>query len=312
MLAGLLMSVSIPQAFESRALGFAGAYATIQIGRNLFMLWALRGHSPGNYRNFQRIATWHALAAAVWVAGALVESDARLAVWAGALAIEFIAPAAGFYVPGLGRSTVADWDIEGGHMAERCGLFIIIALGESILVMGSTFGRMAITPATVAAFVVAFVGSVAMWWIYFNIGAEKARVSIAKASDPGRLGRLAYTYFHIPIVAGIIVGAVADEAVLAHPGGATAWPVACVVLGGPALYLAGNILFKQAIWGRMPLSHLGGLALLMVLIPAAFHLPPLALGAAATLVLVIVAAWETVSLAAQIRALAGEDVDTHA
>jgi low temperature requirement protein LtrA len=161
----------------------------------------------------------------------------------------------------------------------------------------------------VAAFIVAFVGSLAMWWIYFNIGAEKARLSIAAASDPGRLGRLAYTYFHIPIVAGIIVGAVADETIMAHPGGATAWHVACMVLGGPALYLAGNILFKQAIWGRMPLSHLGGLAMLMILIPVAFFVSPLALGAATTLVLIIVAAWETRSLARQIRALAGEHVD---
>jgi low temperature requirement protein LtrA len=309
MLAGLVMSVSIPQAFDSRGLAFAAGYATIQIVRNLFMLWALREHSPGNYRNFKRIAAWHALAAAVWVAGGLVDGEARLAVWTVALAIEFLAPAIGFFLPGLGRSTVADWDIVGGHMAERCGLFIIIALGESILVMGATFGKMAITPATVAAFLIAFLGSVAMWWIYFNIGAEKARRSIEAASDPGRLGRLAYTYLHIPIVAGIIVAAVGDEAILAHPGGSTSVSVGCVVLGGPALYLAGNILFKQAIWGRMPLSHLGGLAMLAALVPLAFLVSPLALAAAATVVLVIVAAWETRSLAAQIRALAGEDVE---
>ena len=103
-----------------------------------------------------QLSAHHAVArgtAAVWVAGAFAEGDARLAVWTLALALEFLAPAIGFFVPGLGRSTVADWDIAGDHMAERCGLFIIIALGESILVMGSTFGRMAITPATIAAFV---------------------------------------------------------------------------------------------------------------------------------------------------------------
>jgi low temperature requirement protein LtrA len=306
MLAGLVLSISIPQAFSDRALMFAIAYAAVQIIRNIFMLWALRGHSPRNYRNFQRITSWQALAAAVWVGGAFAEGDARLAVWTFALAIEFLAPAMGYFVPRLGRSTVEDWDIAGDHMAERCGLFIIIALGESILVMGSTFGKMAITPATIAAFVVAFVGSVAMWWIYFNIGAEKARQAIAGASDPGRLGRLAYTYFHVPIVAGIIVSAVADEAVLAHPGGTTAASIACVVLGGPALYLFGNILFKRAIWGRMPLSHLGGLALLAALIPVAFLTSPLVLATATTLVLVIVAIWETRSLAGQIHELAAK------
>jgi low temperature requirement protein LtrA len=311
MLAGLVMSISIPQAFDSRALAFAGAYATIQIGRNVFMLWALRGHSPANYRNFRRITSWHALAAGVWLAGAFVASETRLWVWTLALAIEFLAPAVGFFLPGLGRSRAADWNIEGSHMAERCGLFIIIALGESILVMGATLTGMTISPAAVAAFLVSFLGSAAMWWIYFNIGAEKARHSIATASDPGRLGRLAYTYFHIPIVAGIILAAVGDEAVMAHPGGTTSLPVASMVLGGPALYLVGNILFKQAIWGRMPLSHLGGLATLAALVPFLSHLPPLALAGAATLVLVIVASWETRSLATQIRALAGEDADMH-
>jgi low temperature requirement protein LtrA len=204
----------------------------------------------------------------------------------------------GFFVPGLGRSTVQDWDVEGSHMAERCGLFIIIALGESILVTGGTFGQLAWTAPTIAAFVVAFVGSVAMWWIYFNVGAEKASRTIAASADPGRLARLAYTYLHLPIVAGIIVSAVADELVLAHPSGNTDLKTAFAVLGGPALYLAGNILFKRAISGKVALSHLAGLGMLTLLIPAAGLGSPLALGAATTSVLVVVAAWETWSLRA--------------
>lgn len=296
MLGGLVVSTSIPQAFSARGWAFALAFAAMQIGSPLFMLWATRERDPGNYRNFQRIAVWRVIAAILWVAGACVEGHARLAIWAVALLIESIAPANGYYVPGLGRSVSEDWKVEGGHIAERCGLFIILSLGESVLVIGATFSEQPWTAATVAAFVSSFVGSVTLWWIYFNVGAEKGTRAISESGDPGRLARLAYTYLHIPIVAGIIVCAVADELVLAHPGGHTDLKTALAVVGGPALYLIGNIVFKHSLWGRMPLSHLVGLGLLALHLPAAAVAPPLALGIGTTLVLVIVAAWETRSL----------------
>jgi low temperature requirement protein LtrA len=296
MLAGLVLSTAIPQAFGSKGLAFAGAYVFMHIGRGLFAMWALRRASPGNYRNFQRINTWLALSAVFWIAGAFVEAEARLRLWAVALLIEYVSPAAGFWTPGLGRSTTADWDISGSHMAERCGLFIIIALGESILVASAKFASLPWTPATVGAFAVSFLGSVAMWWIYFNIGAETASRRIASSGDPGRLARLAYTYMHLPLVAGIIVAAVGDELVLAHPDGHTDGTTAAILLGGPALYLLGNLLFKRATADRPALSHIVGLVLLAALIPLAVGLSPLAFSALTTLVLVLVAAWETLSL----------------
>lgn len=296
MLAGLVLSVSIPGAFGDRGLGFGIAVGFMQAGRGAFMLWALRRHSPNNFRNFVRITAWYSVAAVAWVAGGFADPQIRHAVWALAVGIEYLGPAAGFWLPRIGRSMTADWDVEGGHMAERAGLFIIIALGESILVTGATFGTGDITAARVTAFLVAFTGTIAMWWIYFNIGAERGMAMISHATDPGQLARLAYTYLHLPIGAGIIVCAVADELVLAHPGGHTDFKTAAVVLGGPALYLAGNILFKRALYARMPLSHLVGLGALALLILAVPAMPPLALGAATTLVLVIVAVWETWSL----------------
>jgi low temperature requirement protein LtrA len=296
MLAGLILSTSIPESFEARGFAFAAAYVFMQLGRSLFMLWALRRHSPGNFRNFQRIAAWLALAGGFWLAGGLAEGDLRLGLWVLALFLEYLSPSLGFWVPGLGKSTTADWDIEGAHLAERCGLFIIIALGESILVIGATFGNLEWSPAAAAAFASAFVGSVAMWWIYFDIGAEKAAHSISTSADPGRLARLAYTYIHLVLVAGIIVGAVGDELILAHPMGHTDVKTAIAVLAGPALYLLGNSLFKRTIYGRLPLSHMVGLLLLALLILAIPVTSPLMLGTMATLVLVLVAIWETRSL----------------
>jgi low temperature requirement protein LtrA len=293
MLAGLVLSTSIPKAFDIKGLAFAGAYVVMQVGRCLFTMWALKTHSPGNYRNFQRITCWMALSGVFWIAGGLAEGNERLWLWLAALAIEYVSPPLRFWTPGLGASTTADWDVEGGHMAERCGLFIILALGESILVTGTTFGNLPWTAATVAAFAVAFVGSVAMWWIYFNIGAERASRTIAASSDPGRVARLSYTYLHIPLVAGIIVAAVGDEMVLAHPLDAADLKGAAVLLGGPALYLAGNLVFKRATANSRGLSHMIGLSLLALLTPAAASVGLLTLSAATTLVLVVVAVWET-------------------
>lgn len=298
MLAGLVLSTSLPEAFGEKGLVFAAAFVAMHVGRSAFTLWAVRGHSPTNYRNFQRITLWLAGVGVLWIAGGLAEGDMRLGLWAAAVAIDYVLPSIGFWLPRLGRSITADWDVEGAHMAERCALFVIIALGESILVTGAAFAQLAWDAVTATAFLVAFAGSVAMWWVYFNIGAEHASRTIAASADPGRIARAAYTYAHLPLVAGIVVSAVADELVLVHPGGHTGLAAAAVILGGPALYLAGNLVFKRLIWGRAPLSHLAGLGLLALLVPAVPGLPPLALGAATTVVMIVVAAWETVSLRA--------------
>jgi low temperature requirement protein LtrA len=296
MFAGLLLSSSIPSAFEERGLLFACAYAFMQVGRSLFMVATLRRDSPAHFRNFQRITSWLALSGVFWIAGGLAHGEARLALWIIALVIEYVAPSLGFWAPGLGRSATVEWDVEGGHMAERCALFIIIALGESVLVTGATFARLEQTSVTVMAFIVAFVGSVAMWWLYFDTAAGRGSEHISHSHDPGRLARLAYTYIHLLIVAGIIVAAVADELVLAHPTGPVEPPAVAAILGGPALYLLGNMLFKRAIAARLPVSHGFGMILLGLFAPASLFMSPLTVAAAAAAVLVGVAAWERVSL----------------
>ncbi len=296
MLAGLILSTSLPKAFESRGLVFACAYVAIQLGRTSFILWALPADAAILRRGFVRIFAWLCLSAAFWLIGGFLDGGARFAFWAIALAIEYAGPAARFWTPRLGASQVRDWNIEGGHMAERCGLFIIIALGESILVTGATFAKLSWNAANVAAFVVAFVGSLAMWWIYFDKGAEFGSAKIAHAENPGQLGRLAYTYCHLPIVAGVVVSAVADELVLAHPGGHVDAKTAISVIGGPLLFLVGAILFKHAIRGWWQLSHGVGIVALLLLAPFHGLMPPLAFYGLATAILVIVAAWETISL----------------
>ena len=303
MLVGILLSVAIPGAYDGLGLLFAGCYVAMQLGRSLFMVWAVRGDPPLR-RTFQGISVWFAVAGVLWIAGGLSTDGARLALWIAALAIEYLGPAATFWTPLLGRATTHDWNVEGGHLAERCGLFVIIALGESILVTGATFGGLAWTPQTVAAFLVAFVGSVAMWWIYFNVAAEDAREMIASSDDPGRMARSAYTYLHLPIVAGIIVAAVGDELVLAHPAGRLGTPTALAIVGGPILFVLGVLLFKWNVWGVISHRRVLALVTLAALIPLAPFLTPLAYAACAAAVLVALGAWESVVLHREAKAKA--------
>jgi low temperature requirement protein LtrA len=295
-LGGLVLSTSIPAAFDGRGLWFAIAYAAMQVGKTVF-LWASTLPSQSLARaNAIRITSWLAMSAIFWIAGGLAEGPSRLVLWAIALVIEYISPAVRFWIPRYGASSVADWVVEGGHMAERCAGFIIIALGESIVVTGATFAELTWTTENVLAFVSAFVGCLAMWWIYFHKGAEAGSEQISKSSEPGRLARLAYTYLHMPIVAGIIVAAVADELVLKHPSGHSDLKTVISAIGGPLLFLFGTILFKHSFRGFLQLSHGVGIVALCVLAWFASELSPLVLSILTTSIMIVVAVWESISL----------------
>jgi low temperature requirement protein LtrA len=304
MLFGLFMSMSIPEAFGPRGLSFALSFAAMQVGRSLFTAWCFDSN-PAQRRNFLRISAWLAASGVLWVAGAFLEHEARLAVWVLALAVEYFGPVVRFWTPGLGASVTTEWDVRGEHMAERCGLFVIICLGETLLISGVSFTEAEWTRAGVAAFLVNFLGTVAMWWLYFHIGQRRGAAVIEHSDDPGRVARTAFTYAHIPIVAGIVVSAVAAELVIAHPLDPSTAADAASIIGGAALFLLGNLWFKALTARWAPLSHLVGLGLFAVL---AFVYPWFSLLGLATLalaVLVLVAVWEVVSLGAGLRESAG-------
>lgn len=309
MIAGLLLSSSIPNAFTERGLMFASAFVFMQVGRTLFAIWAVRGESLSMTRNFQRILAWLMFSGVFWIAGAFLDGQQRLWCWALALLIELVSPSLYFWVPGLGRSSLSDWNVEGNHMAERCALFVIIALGESLLVTGATFAELTLSVTGVVAFLVAVLGSIGMWWVYFDSGAERAHHRIAHSSDPGRQARIAYTYLHVLIVAGVIVSAVADELVLVHPDHATDAGI-LVIVGGPWLFLLGNALFKWVMSDRPlpPLSHVAGLVLLTLALPLALNhwFSALMLGALTTAIVVLVALWETLSVRQTLTSTASE------
>ena len=202
----------------------------MQIGRTIFMVVAL---PAGPLRdNFQRILVWCVVSGTLAVAGGLVGGHARELLWLLAVLVDVLGGIVGFATPGLGRSRTADWTIEGSHIAERCQAFILIALGESIVIIGATLtGEHHATATSIAAFVVAFAGSVALWWLYFDRAADASTEIVTSSSDPGRLGRTAYHLIHPVMVAGIIVAAAGDQQMLDHPSSIAHGPDAWLILG---------------------------------------------------------------------------------
>ena len=297
MLLSLILSSAIPGAFGPHGIHFALAYVSIQVGRTLYTAWAKGEWAKGGSLNLTRATIYFLAATPLWIAGGLdPDPERRLLWWIAALVVEYSGPSMFFRVPGLGRSTADDWDISGEHMAERAALFIIISLGEGILVTGATFSELEPSMATVLAFVSAFVASVAMWWIYFDVGARRGSELIEHDSTPGLIGRAAYTYAHIPIVAGIIVLAVADEQALVHPSGHTEPFFLAALLGGAILFIGGNMIFKRITspQGWWPLSHMVGIGLFSIygVWGLLAHPSPLTLHMVATALFLIIAIWE--------------------
>jgi low temperature requirement protein LtrA len=297
MLLSLVLSSSIPGAFGPYGIHFALAYVTIQAGRTAYTAWAKGEWQRGASKNLSRVTVYFIASAPLWIAGGLdADPLRRLLWWSAALAVEYAGPLMFFAVPGLGRSSPEEWAISGSHMAERCALFIILSLGEGILVTGATFTDLEPSNATMLAFFSAFAAAVAMWWIYFDVGARRASELIEHDERPGLMGRAVYTYAHIPIVAGIIVLAVADEQVLTHPLGHSEPFLIASLLGGALLFIGGNMIFKRLTSGQpwWPLSHLVGLTLfaLFGLWAVTTHPAPLPLHAAATGLFIVIAVWE--------------------
>jgi low temperature requirement protein LtrA len=289
MLASLLMAVAIPQAFAGEALLFAASYCALQIGRNAFVVAVT---PSGAFReNFVRIGAWALASTPLWIGGGIADGDLRWVLWLAALGLDLLAPLATYWVPGMGTAPAREWQIDPGHFSERFQLFIIIVLGESIVITGATASGTALGAENLIALSLAFVISVALWWLYFGQIAARAVSRIASAEVPGRLGRNAYTYLHIPIVAGILLTAVGDELLVAHPGHHLGDAGALVTLAGPALYLLGLFGFGALVGRRQNRTQLAVAALLLAAVPLAAGVSALCVAAveAAILVALVVA-----------------------
>lgn len=283
MLCALGMAVAIPTAFGAGAGLFVGAYLLFQLLRAAFMAVAFGRTQMG--RNYTQLLIWGALAGVIWTVGVFVPEEHRLAVWVLAVLVDYLGPAAQFWVPGLGGSRMSTWPVDEAHLAERCRLVFIIALGESILILGDTLIEAELTGQVILAALIGFAVLVMLWWLYFSTRHGNAEHESPQTEEAAAMARTAYAYAHALMVAGAIVWAVAIELVVAHPHEAADWTLILVLTGGPGLYLLGNLGFVLARAGRVSRSRLLALAGLAVAVPAGLQLS--ATGAASLVGLVL-------------------------
>lgn len=292
MFLALIMAAAIPGAFGEKGLVFAVAYVAMQVGRTAYIVWELGSNHPLS-ANYRRILGWVSIAAVFWIAGGLASGWPRAALWTVAVLCEYLSPMLGFALPKLGRSTTRDWTIEGGHLAERCQLFVIVALGETVLASGAPLASAKVWDgATLSALTATFLGTLAMWWLYFGTSSKDATQTIAGSEDPGRIGAY-FHYVHALLVAGIIATAVGNDLVLAHPHDGVKLAYALVLSGGPIVYLVGSAVYKKVVYGVIPTSHVGGVVVLIALIPMYVRADLLIGGWLTTAVMLTVACWET-------------------
>ena len=290
MLASLLMAAALPTAFGDHGWLFAASYVALQAGRNAAAMVLVRDHRLRDV--FERLLLWSLASGALWLAGAALDPDERLLLWIPALALDLAAPFVRYWFPGRGGATTTDWDIDGGHFAERCQLFIIIALGESIVVTGARAADAGLTATVVVCLVVAFLETVALWWLYFGTPTERSHAVMSVSDDPGRIARDAYTYLHVLIVAGIIATAAGVDLVIAHPHDPQDGVGLAIILGGPALFLLGESSFQWRTTGRLNPARLWVAALIVGLTPLAAQVSALAVAAGVTVLLSALAIWE--------------------
>jgi len=297
MFASLLMSTSIVGAFDynppwswigDRAALFVVGYLAIQLGRTIFAVAAFRDHRLHDH--FANALAWEAGAAAIWIAGIFVDGDARLAIWALAVAVTYGGVIAGHPLPGRRSPFSTDSQIYVEHLLERFRLFFLIALGETVLTIGNTFAGVPIVFETLAALVAAFVGTVSLWWCHFHRAEQLGADAALEAGDAARIVAVG-NYALIAMVVGVIGIAVGDELALIHPSDPVGATAAVLIFGGPALFLLAQL---GSIWqaiGAVQRSRALGCAalLLLALASAAFSLVLAVAVASAVLLAVAIA-----------------------
>ncbi|HEX7745114.1 MAG TPA: low temperature requirement protein A [Micromonosporaceae bacterium] len=284
----MVMAVALPRAFSDQAQVFATAYVITRMSGPAILALALRGLERRRLK--LRMLSWLGLAAVPWIAGSLVEGIPRGSLWTAALAIEYLAGRFGWPVPGLGRSLTPQWEIAGHHLAERYQQFFLIALGESILVIGLTFSSGGFSLGRTVAFVVAIAATVLVWRIYFYRAGQVLASAIAASPHPGRAGRSAADT-HLVMVIGVVIMSVGNELDIDHAYTHTEPIWTGAILAGPALFLAARARFEYEVFGRVSTARIVGLVALVGLFPLLFSgaLLEVALGEAAVLTGVAVA-----------------------
>jgi len=288
MACALAMAIAMPQAFSSRAGLFVGAYVAMALLRAGYMALVFREERMG--WNYAQLCAWSGISGLFWIAGVWLP-DLRLGCWMMAVAIDYVAPYIGFWIPGQGATPMDSWPLRGLHLLERNQQVFIIALGESILLLGGLLAGHALHAETLVAAVIGFSIIVTLWWIYFVHLTEKGEHKFLQTENHTRLARAGLAYAHGMMVGGAIVTAVAIELMVAHPLSAIHAPAAMTAAAGPSVFLLGSAVFTQTMAQKLPVAYLlaiVALALWSVLAYSA-HWQGLWLGLGVLVILILLA-----------------------
>ncbi len=287
MVGSLILASAVPDAFGRRGWFFAGTYVSVQLGRTLYLVVVLRRHELR--RRSLRTLFWFAVSAVPWLLGAASNAPLRLALWALAITIDYVAARLDFPTPGAGRSPISEWGLAAAHMSERFRQIVIVALGGTIIVAGTTFGASDFGPHSVAALVISFAVTGLLWRIYIYRAGELMSEALARSASPAHLGR-STAYTHLLIAAAAIAVSVADRLVIAQPLARPHASWTAAIMAGPVLFLLGRARLEYTVFSRVSYSRRIGLAVLVAITPAMIAVPPLAVAATMVAILLGVAA----------------------
>ncbi len=285
MAALLVVALTVPEAFGERALPFAIAYGLVRAAHLALFVIASRDN-PSLRHSVATLAASSAIGIGLLVGASFVDEGARLAMWGLAILIDFGGPAI-FGVEG--------WNLVPAHFAERHGLIIILALGESIVALG-VGAEVGFSRAVIVAAVLGVGVAAALWWIYFDVVAVVTERRLAAAAE-GRvrntLARDSYSYLHYPMAAGIVLVAVGLENTLSHVDDPLNTEAAFAMLGGVAIYLLAHVALRLRNAHSINYQRLILAFVLLAVIPVVGSLDSLATLAGVTTMLWVMVAFET-------------------
>ncbi len=280
------VALAVPGAFGDDAVLFGIAYLLVRLLYLVLSAIVVRD-DPDRRGALLRFAPTAIVGALLLVFASFLDGDERIAVWLVALSIDYLGPV----VIGVGRG----WRVASEHFAERHGLIIQIALGESIISIGFGAG-LELDAGVIVAAALGIVVVSALWWLYFDVAAifARRRLMQAKGLELHRLALHAYSYLHLPIVAGIVLFALGLETTLHHLDEALDTVPAVALCGGAALYLLAEIAFLYRTMDRVFRRRTVGAVVLLALIPAAAAIPALAALAVVSAVCSLLVAYEAI------------------
>jgi low temperature requirement protein LtrA len=286
MAAFLIVAITVPKAFGDLALPFALAYGAVRAAHIALFVLASRDDSALRH-SVAGLAVSTAIGVGLLLGASFLDGLAQGALWLLALSLDMVGPL--FFIDSSG------WRLMPAHFAERYGLIIIIALGESIVAIG--VGAHAHLTLGIAAAAVLGIGiAAALWWMYFDVVALVSRrrlISAPEGCERNEMARDSYSYLHLPMVAGIVLVALGLKTTLGHVDESLHAVPAFALLGGVAIYLLGLVAFRFRHVHTINRERLALAALMFALLPLATNIPALVIAAIVTALLAAVIAYET-------------------